>query len=723
MENTVQNPKTAPSKTAQGVPVYKYALCLVDIKVLGTKTFSYLIPDNMKDSIKIGQPVMVPFGNSKKGKRLIKAYVVGFSNYLEEGIKAKEIDEILDFEPMFDLKYLKMLEWVANYYFSDLPTVLKTALPEKFFQKNLKNYRKPNKELKVLKTKKSSKINTLSPEQEKVYNEIKKVNAKTSLLYGITGSGKTEIYFKLIEDTINEGKNVLFLAPEIALVSQLTSRTIKRFGKSCVGIWHSSISEAEKYKVWQKLRSNEIKILFGARSSVFAPIKNCGLIIIDEENDPAYKQTMPAPRYNAVEVAKKLAALYDDDNNGGEKDSCSTENNEDSGETECGGAKIILGSATPDIKSYYEAKNSNSLFILNHRYNNAPLPKVKVVDMRLERGFGNNGIFSRCLIDEIKKTVQNKRQVILLINRRGFSSYTQCMECSKVIECPKCAIPLIYHSASNSHRCHYCNFEIKNLTTCPECGKEALENFGTGTQRVEDIAGKIFEGMRIKRLDSDSLTKKNEHFEILDAFAKGEIDILIGTQMIAKGLDNPNVTLVGVINADLSFNLPDFRSSERGFSLLCQVAGRSGRGKDEGKVIFQTFNNSNVFLESAREQDYDNFYENEIAVREAFDYPPFSKIIRIILSSNNTYRAEKSALEIAMRLKDWIAKMSLTERLIVMGPAPCVIEKIRGEYRFNILIKNKLEDKGHNIILSFLRKIILPDDIKMVVDVDPTDIL
>lgn len=675
---------------------YKYALCLVDIKVLGTRTFSYLIPDNLKKDIKIGQPVMVPFGFGKG--RMIKAYVVGFSDYLEEGIKAKYIDEILENEALFDLEYLKVLEWVANYYFSDLPTVLKTALPEKFFAKNLKNYRKPNKELKVLKTRKTSKTNTLTEEQQKVYEDIKKVNAKTSLLYGITGSGKTEIYFELIEDTINEGKNVLFLAPEIALVSQLTNRTIKRFGKSSVGIWHSSISEAEKYKVWQKLRNDEIKILFGARSSVFAPIKNLGLIIIDEENDPAYKQTMPAPRYSAIEVAKKLAELN--------------------------GARVILGSATPDIKSYYEAKNSNSLFILNHRYNNAPLPKVQMVDMRLERGLGNNGIFSKYLIDEINKTVKNKNQVILLINRRGFSSYTQCLSCSTVVECPKCAIPLIYHSASNSHRCHYCNYEIKNLTKCPKCEEEGtLENFGTGTQRVEEIAGKIFLDMKIQRLDSDNLTKKNEHFEILDAFNKGEIDILIGTQMIAKGLDNPNVTLVGVINADLSFNLPDFRSSERGFSLLCQVAGRSGRGKEEGKVIFQTYNNSNIFLDKAREQDYDSFFENEIEIREAFDYPPFSKIIRIILSSDNNFRAEKSAMEISMRLKDWIDKQSLSERLIVMGPAPCVLEKIRGEYRFNLIVKNKLDEKGHNIILSFLRKIILPNDIKMVVDIDPMDIL
>ena len=672
----------------------KYALCLVDIKTLGTKTFSYLIPDNMKDKINIGIPVLVPFGQSRE----IKAYVVGFSDYLEEGIKAKYIKDILDFEPMFNLEYLKLLEWVSNYYFSDLPTVLKTALPSKFFEKNVKNYRTPKKKQIIFETEfDENAVHKLSEEQEKIYNEINHVNAPVSLLYGITGSGKTEVYFKLIEDTIKKGKNVLFLAPEIALVSQLTIRTIKRFGKDPVAIWHSSITEAEKYAVWQKLRSDEIKILFGARSAVFAPIKNLGLIILDEEHDDSYKQDAKEPRYNAVEVAKKLGALY--------------------------GAKVILGSATPDISNYYRAVNSNSLFELKQRYNNASLPKVTVVDMRMERQFKNNGLFSKFLIDKINDRIENGEQTILLINRRGFSTYTQCLNCGEVIECPKCAIPLIYHSSTNSHKCHYCNFELKNLDICPKCEADALQNFGAGSERVEEIAKTIFKGANIKRLDSDALSKKNEHVEILNDFKDGKIDILIGTQMIAKGLDNPNVTLVGVINADLSFNLPDFRSTERGFSILTQVAGRSGRGENKGEVIFQTFNADNEFLINAKKQDYKTFYENEIETRELFDYPPFSSIIRIILKSNNIFRAQRASMEIAMRLKDWIEKLSLTERLIVLGPVPCVIEKLKGEFRFNIIVKNKLDEKGHFTILSFLKKVILPNDIKMVVDVDPMDVL
>ncbi len=486
------------------------------------------------------------------------------------------------------------------------------------------------------------------------------------------------------------------MAPEIALVSQLTIRTIERFGSDSVAIWHSSITEAEKYETWKKLRNNEIKILFGARSAVFAPIQDIGLIIIDEEHDSSYKQTMPNPRYNAKDVAKKLCELYN--------------------------AKLILGSATPTIESYYEAINTNSLFTLKERYNNAQLPKVIIIDMKEERAERNYSIFSRTLINNVKETIKKGEQVIFLINRRGFSSYTQCMECGTVLECPKCAIPLIYHSATNSYKCHYCN-HIEYEPRCPKCNSDALEHFGLGSQKVEIVAKEVFPDYKIERLDSDSLSKKNEHIEILKRFQNKEIDILIGTQMIAKGLDNKNVTLVGVINADLSFNLPDYRSSERGFSILTQVAGRSGRGESQGKVIFQTYNQNNVFLKNAQKQDYESFYKNEIELREMLDYPPYSKMIRIILSSKNEYRAEKSALEIEMHLSEYIKKLSLDETLLVLGPAPCVIGKIKEEYRFNIIVKNKIGELGHRNILRFLKSIKLPDDIKMVVDIDPSDIL
>ena len=671
----------------------KYAQVLVDINKLGTKTFSYLIPESLKNEIKVGQAVSIPFGRRKEE---LKAYVVGFSDYLEEGIKAKEISEILDNTPLFSLEYLKLLEWVSSYYFCDIQTVLNAALPQKFFEKNVKKYRTPKIKDKIFDIKKINSDFELSKAQKKVYDEINKVGAKTSLLYGITGSGKTEIYFKLIEDTINQGKNVMFMAPEIALVSQLTMRTIERFGADCVAIWHSSITEAQKYETWKKLRNNEIKILFGARSAVFAPMKDLGLIIIDEEHDSSYKQTMPNPRYNARDVAKKLCELY--------------------------GAKLILGSATPSIESYYEAINTNSLFTLKERYNNALLPKVVVIDMREERAEKNYTLFSRTLQKNVKETIEKGEQVIFLINRRGFASYTQCLECGTVLECPKCAIPLIYHNQTNSYKCHYCNYEVVN-PKCPKCESDALEHFGLGSEKVELSARKMFPDYRIERLDSDSLTKKNEHVEILKRFQKGEIDILVGTQMIAKGLDNKNVTLVGVINADLSFNLPDYRSSERGFSILTQVAGRSGRGEKEGKVIFQTYNSNNIFLKNAQEQNYEEFYKNEIELREMLDYPPYSKMIRVVLSSKDDFRAEKSAAEIEFALSDYIKKLSLDETILILGPCPCVINRIKEEYRYNIIIKNKLSENGHRTILRFLKSIKLPSDIKMVVDIDPSDIL
>ena len=539
----------------------------------------------------------------------------------------------------------------------------------------------------------------LTDEQKYVCAEIEKRLGKSGqiLLHGVTSSGKTEVYFNAIKKVLEKGQNVLFLAPEIALASQLTKRLARRFGIEKTAIWHSSISEGEKYDVWQKINNNEIKILAGARSAVFAPLKNIGLIIIDEEHESAYKQSTPSPRYDAKKVAQKLAELHN--------------------------CPLLLGSATPDVNSYYYALNSGNLLEMKKRYNDYPMAKVKVVDIREEHFRANHGIFSRALVNAIEENLRDGKQSIILMNRRGFSTYTQCMSCGEVIECPKCAIPLIFHSETQTMKCHYCNYETGILTSCPKCGSDALRNSGTGVQRVELIAQKLFPDCRIERLDSDSLNRKNRHIEILEDFSKGKIDILIGTQMIAKGLDNPNVTLVGVINADNGFNLPDFRSCERGFQLLTQVAGRAGRGNNPGTVYFQTYNPDFFALENAKEQDYLSFYKSEIEARENFDYPPFSRIIRIVISSKNQFRAEKSAMEIAMRLREVVDKLNIAEPLAVLGSVPCVIERLQENYRFQILIKNKLNERGHGFVTSFLSKIKLPNDIKMIVDVDPVDIL
>lgn len=752
----------------------KYASALVNIKGLGVKTFSYLIPDEMQDKIKIGQAILVPFGR----QGLINAFCVGFSDYLPGDFKVKKINKILDETPLFSIEYLKLLEWVANYYCCDLVTVLNAAIPMKLIEKASKTeqliefvkydgatkrqiqvlellkksgkmplilfekyakttratikkleqlgcvkliqeelYRNP---LDILRITEREALFELSGDQKKVYEGIKnKIDAPNEiLLHGVTASGKTEVYFKLIDDTIKSGKNVLFLAPEIALASQLTKRLAKKFGTEDVAIWHSSISDGERYDVWQKLYKDEIKILAGARSAVFAPLKNIGLIIIDEEHESAYKQTTPAPRYDARVVAKKLSEFHN--------------------------CPLLLGSATPDISTYYRAVNSGNLFEMKKRFNDAKVPPVTVINMQDHGRAAYKNVISIPLQTEIRETLEKGQQVILLINRRGFSTFTQCQACGHVIECPNCAIPMIWHSKDQMLKCHYCNHAEYFPDVCPECGSDAFKNSGTGTQKIEQYIKDIFPENNVERIDSDILVRKGEHIRLLEKFQRGDIDILVGTQMIAKGLDNPNVTLVGVISADASFNLPDFRASERGFQLLTQVAGRAGRGEFAGKVLFQTYNPDFYALESAKSQNYGEFYATEIAARAEFDYPPFSQIVRLILSSQNNFRAEKSAQEIALRLCTMIEKYGsaatdrsignnkivgaddekgISESIEVLGPSPCVIERLNGQYRFQILIKNKMSTKGHKFISSFLNKIIMPKDIKLAIDVDPLDIL
>lgn len=768
----------------------KYASALVNIKGLGVKTFSYLIPDEMKDKIQIGQAILVPFGR----QGLINAFCVGFSDYIAGDFKVKKISKILDETPLFSIDYLKLLEWVANYYCCDLVTVLNAAIPMKLIEKASKTetliefekydgatkrqeeilklleksgkmplilfekyakttrntikkletlgcvklyqeelYRNP---LDILQITQREPLFELSGDQKKVYEGIKRcIDAKMQrceveitdsgdvdtstqpetncasepsslcasishpeiLLHGVTASGKTEVYFKLIDDTIKSGKNVLFLAPEIALASQLTKRLAKKFGTEDVAIWHSSISDGERYDVWQKLYKDEIKILAGARSAVFAPLKNIGLIIIDEEHEGAYKQTTPAPRYDARVVARKLAEFHN--------------------------CPLLLGSATPDISTYYRAMNTGNLFELKKRYNDAKVPPVVVINMQEYGRAAYRSVISKPMQVEIRETLDQGKQVILLINRRGFSTYTQCQACGHVIECPNCAIPMIWHAKDQMLKCHYCNHAEYFPDVCPECGSDAFKNSGTGTQKIEQYIKELFPENNVERIDSDILVRKGEHIRLLEKFQRGDIDILVGTQMIAKGLDNPNVTLVGVISADASFNLPDFRASERGFQLLTQVAGRAGRGEFAGKVLFQTYNPDFYALESAKSQNYGEFYTAEIAAREEFDYPPFSQIIRLILSSQNGFRAEKSAQEIAMRLSLMVEKFGISERIEVLGPTPCVIERINSQYRFQILIKNKMGEKGHQFVSSFMNKIIMPKDIRLAVDVDPLDIL
>ena len=740
----------------------KYALCLVDVINLGTRTFSYLIPDNLKADIKVGQAVLVPFGYRKQN---IVAFVTGFSSYLEEGIKAKEIIKIIDKRSVFSLDYLKLLDWIANYYCCDINTVLQAAVPMKFLKENTGKVQKEKKEkyisfikkenapirqikileklenkndvpliefekevkttratilkleangfvkiteksvyrdpLNVFKNIEKDDFPPLSKEQQiafdKISEKMDKKQYESILINGITGSGKTEIYFRAIKKTLEEGKNILFLAPEIALASQLTLRLIRRFNQEEIAVWHSSISEGEKFDVWNKLRENKIRIIIGARSAVFAPLNNIGLVIIDEEHENTYKQTSPSPRYDARLVAEKICEL----------------NN----------ATLIKGSATPDISSYFKALSSDNLITLKNRYNNVDLAKVTVIDMREEFYKESRSIFSNTLINAVNNALKNKKQTILLMNRRGFYTSVQCKSCGEVIKCPNCDIPMIYHNSDKTLKCHWCDTTKKLPDKCPKCSSTEIKMSGMGTQRIENIASKLFPNAKIERIDSDVLSSKTKYIEILERFQNGDIDILIGTQIIAKGLDNKNVTLVGVVDADISFSLPDYRSSERGFQLLMQVAGRAGRGEFDGKVIFQTYNPDLYAIENAKSQNYLEFYENEINRREMFDYPPFCQIIKIVISSINEDRAYKCAQEISERLKTQITKLGLSEYIEINGSMKCIMYKLNSEYRFQIIIKNKMNKKGQYIVSTFMKNTSIADDIKMIIDIDPVDII
>lgn len=740
----------------------KYALCIVDVRNLGTRTFSYLIPEEIKEEIKIGQAVSVPFGNRKQN---IIAFVVGFSNYLEEGIKAKSIIKIIDRRAVFSLDYLKMLDWIANYYSCDINTVMQAAIPMKFLKENAENitkekfekfikykskedasprqlrilekleevgettliefekdikttrttilklqekgfveiiekpiYRNP---LAVFKDIQKDEFPSLSEEQEIVYSQIAQKadnhEKQPILLHGITGSGKTEIYFKLIKKVLDEGKNVLFLAPEIALASQLTLRLIKRFNPEEIAIWHSSISEGEKYDVWNKLRRNQIRIIIGARSAIFAPLNNIGLVIIDEEHENTYKQTSPAPRYDARKVAQKICELHN--------------------------AVLLKGSATPDVESYYTAHSSSNIVTLNNRFNKAGLANVTVVDMREEFYRESRSIFSNTLINAVNETLDKKKQVILLMNRRGFYTHVQCKTCGEIIKCPQCDVPMIYHTTDKTLKCHWCNTSIELPELCPKCGSPEIKMGGVGTQRIETITQKLFPNAKIERMDSDVLSSKTKYIEILDRFQKGETDILIGTQMIAKGLDNKNVVLVGVLDSDISFSMPDFRSGERGFQLLMQVAGRAGRGDENGRVIFQTYNPEMYAIQNAKSQNYSEFYKTEISRREIFDYPPYCQIIKIVISSTDEVRAAICANETAENLKKQTDKFKLSEYISVSNSMKCIMQKINSEYRYQIIIKNKLGKKGHYLISKFTQGLTTANDIKLVTDIDPIDII
>lgn len=497
---------------------------------------------------------------------------------------------------------------------------------------------------------------------EKLYTAYKTKEKNAALLHGVTGSGKTSVYLELIDKVTEEGRTVIVLVPEISLTPQTYGIFSARYGKN-VAVLHSGLSMGERYDEWKRIRDGSVRVVIGTRSAVFAPLENIGLIVIDEEQEHTYKSEM-APRYNAKDVARFRCAYHN--------------------------AFLLLASATPSVETYARAKEGQMLLCeLDSRYGNAVLPDVYTVDMTDKKLLSAFFSVSDPLAAEIKKNLDNKEQSILLVNRRGYNTFVVCSDCKKVVTCPNCSISMTYHSANNRLMCHYCGYSIPFAVCCPSCGAENIRYSGAGTQKVEQELKIRFPEARVLRMDADTTTAKNAHEKSLSAFAAGEYDILIGTQMVAKGLDFPDVTLVGITSADKELYNNDFRSAERSFDLITQVVGRAGRGKRKGRAVIQTVSPDNNIIKIASMQDYKSFYNSEIVMRKALVYPPFCDLCEIGFSCES----EKDVNEAAQRFFDKIVELNKAEfkeqKIIILGPMPPRVSRINGNYRRRILIKCK----------------------------------
>ncbi|HBM8089214.1 primosomal protein N' [Enterococcus faecalis] len=529
---------------------------------------------------------------------------------------------------------------------------------------------------------------------ETILQSVQEQQSQTYLLEGITGSGKTEVYLQVIAEVLNQGKTAIMLVPEISLTPQMVQRFKSRFGEH-VAVMHSGLSQGEKYDEWRKIERGEAEVVVGARSAIFAPIENIGVIIVDEEHEASYKQE-EIPRYHARDLAIWRSEYHH--------------------------CPVVLGSATPSLESRARAqKNVYQRLRLTQRANQAAtLPTIDVVDMRQEVENGNVSSFSMSLQEKLQERLEKNEQSVLLLNRRGYSSFVMCRDCGYVLPCPNCDISLTLHMDSKTMKCHYCGHEERIPYRCPNCGQDKIRYYGTGTQKVEEELQTLLPDSRILRMDVDTTRRKGAHEKILRTFGEGQADILLGTQMIAKGLDFPNVTLVGVLNADTALNLPDFRSSERTFQLLTQVSGRAGRAEKPGEVIIQSFNPEHYAIQLAKAQDYEDFYTKEMYIRHRGDYPPYYFTVQITASHPEENEAAKQMFQIATKLKQ-----GLSPQAILLGPTPNAIMRVNNRYFYQVIIKYKQEP-----MLQPLLKEILTDTqratargLKLSIDAEPMNFI
>ena len=747
----------------------------------GSNSLSYAIPEDLEDKLAIGSLVLVPYRNQKENGLIIDIY-----NDLsdeEKSFNIREIEDLISENFSFNSELINLIKFVSSYYacsysevFSSvlatgliskpektislvskdnmaaednivIQALLKarqnqakwarlktlTQLPESELKKELRKLqnkglveiryssnsktptKKTNDPLDRLKTLEAGSIPTLTSEQEAALDYIRKTiaeenNAPKFLIHGVTGSGKTEIYLRLMEDCFKRKQSTIFLVPEIALAPQLTERIIQRFGQEHVLIWHSALSQSEREFSFQEIIAGEPKIIVGARSAIFAPVKNLGLVIMDEEHENSYKQDSPAPRYHARLVAEKRCEL----------------NN----------CPLILGSATPNIETYYKALNkidNYHLLKLKKRVFDNALPKVTIIDMREEFNNANKSIFSRLLRSNIQEALARKEQIILFLNKRGAASHVFCRNCGFVYKCSHCDSKTVYHSDRKLMVCHHCGFTEAHPNQCPDCDSQAIKFFGLGTQKLEEEVKQAFPEARIRRLDSDVSKIQNNYINTWNDFREGNIDILIGTQMIAKGLDNPNLTLVGVISADSNFSQLDYLADERGFQLLTQVSGRAGRKDKPGLVVFQSYQPDREVLLDAKEQDYETFYAKEIEMREILKYPPYSKLIRFLVTAENEVQAISTANELHKLTCDLLEQQGLTienldsgqglSSVSILGPCPALISKINNKYRYHLVIKIPLMQNNKDAqLIEALKSMFLArkrvNEVTVTIDID-----
>ena len=517
------------------------------------------------------------------------------------------------------------------------------------------------------------------------------------LLFGVTGSGKTEVYLQLIDKVLQEEKSSIMLVPEISLTPQTVNRFISRFGEEKIAVLHSKLSLGERYDQWQKIRKGIAKIIIGARSAIFAPAKDLGIIIIDEEHDQSYKSEM-TPRYHAKEVASYIANKKN--------------------------IPLVLGSATPSLDTYFKGLNGDiEILELNKRANKMDLPDVQIVDLRQELANGNRSMISYKLHEEIQKNLKDKKQTILFLNRRGFSTFVMCRDCGYTAKCKNCDVTLTYHNKEKKLKCHYCGYETNVLSYCPECKSNNIRYFGTGTQKLETEINKLFPNASTIRMDIDTVTKKDSHEKILSKFQNENVDILIGTQMIVKGHHFPNVTLVGVIAADSSLNIEDYRANEKTFQILTQVAGRAGR-EEKGRVIIQTYNPDSFSIEYAKKQNYKLFYNTEIILRKSLKYPPFCDIIMLLITGKD----EKEVIQISKKIHIFMKEKMKQDNLKILlySPVPSPIDKIKNKYRWRIIVKCKFDDtiiKLMNETQEEFYNLKKSDLTRIIIDLNPNNML